>query len=113
VRLLIIEDDPLLARTMARLLEVAGHEIVDTAGSVAVALTALTAGGFEAAILDANLRRQSAAPIAVALKEKTVPFLVVTGYDAQQLDGAFSGVPCFTKPFAVDDLLAALDSMKR
>ena len=112
MRLLIIEDDPLLLRSLSRILMAAGYDIAGTPGSVAAALATIAAGSFDAAILDANLRRQSAAPIAAALKERAVPFVVVTGYNHRQLAETFSGAPCLSKPFEVDQLLTLMQQLK-
>lgn len=113
MRLLLVEDDPVLIRALARALEAAGHDILGKPGSVAAALTAIAEGTCDVVVLDANLRRQSAEPVAAALKAQGIPFVVVTGYDAEQLEGSFSGAPCLSKPFTVESLLAALDSLKR
>lgn len=113
MRLLIVEDDPLLARPLARALEVAGHSIVGTPGSVAAATTAVAETVFDAVILDANLRRQSAAPVAAALKAQGIPFVVVSGYDTNQLEGSLSGAPFLSKQFSVDDLLTMIEGFQR
>jgi len=113
MRLLLVEDDPMLVRPLARALEAAGHEIAGQAGSVAAALKELGDTTFDAVVLDTNLRQQSAEPVAAELRARAVPFLLVTGYDADQLEGSFFGAPCLSKPYAVEDLLAAIDRLHR
>jgi DNA-binding response OmpR family regulator len=86
-------------------LTAAGYDIAGTPGTGAAAPAAMAAGAFDFAILDTNLCRQRAAPIAAALKMQTIPFVIARGYDPEQLAGSFSGAPCLTKPSAIDDVL--------
>ena len=55
-RILIVEDEPLIAMMLEDFVEMVGKSVAGVADSVATALTTIEAGGVEAAILDLNLR---------------------------------------------------------
>jgi CheY-like chemotaxis protein len=98
-RLLLVEDDYMIATDLARALAEEGAAVVGPAGSVADAL-ALIAGGaaLDGAVLDINLGREPAYPVAAALRERGVPFVFATGYDAWIIPEPFRDVPRCEKP---------------
>jgi DNA-binding response OmpR family regulator len=106
--ILIVEDEPMLAFALEEFLIDAGFEVVGVAGRIETALTMIEGGGFDAAILDANLAGVSAGPAALALKARGVPFVVVSGYLASQQQSAFQGALCLQKPCPPDRLIQAL-----
>lgn len=110
-RILLIEDEPVLAFALEEFLLEAGFEIVGIAGRMETALQIIGNGVFDAVILDANLAGVSAAPAALALKELGFPFIVISGYSAAQQDSAFSGAIRFQKPCRPADLVRALHSI--
>jgi CheY-like chemotaxis protein len=71
----------------------------------------IESGAFDAAILDANLAGVSAGPAALALKAGGLPFIVVSGYLANQQESAFKGALCLQKPCPPDRLIQALRSV--
>jgi CheY-like chemotaxis protein len=107
-RILIVEDEPILAFALEEFLTSAGFEIAGVMGRLPTALDAIENLVFDAALLDANLAGVSAAPAALALKARGVPFVVVSGYLPEQQKSAFSGGPRLQKPCRPDDLLRAL-----
>lgn len=108
-RILVIEDDVLIAMEISDALETAGFEVVDLCHTVAQALDCLAQPGCcDAGVLDANLRSESAQPVANALKELRVPFVVVSGYSSQQLPDGLAAAPLLTKPLRTDDLITQL-----
>ena len=82
LRLLVVEDESLIALELEDLLAELGHRVVEVCGTVprALALVERHAGDLDAAILDANLGGTSAASIARLLEERQVPFLIASGY---------------------------------
>jgi ActR/RegA family two-component response regulator len=102
-RLLIVEDEYLLAIELAGALEEYGAEIAGLAGSVADAQTLIQAQGEEldAAVLDVNLGRDRVYPVVDTLKERGIFFVFVTGYDPWVINDKYSGVPRFEKPVRV------------
>ena len=89
-RILIVEDEPMIALTLQDLLVEAGFEVACVAGKLEKALALIEGAGCDAAIVDANLAGVSTSPAALALAARGVPFIVLSGYSAEQLQGAFS-----------------------
>ena len=81
--------------------------------SVKRALEVLPAQLPDAASLDTNLNGETSAPIADALRQKGVPFIVVSGYSSKHADQAFRDAPFVKKPFESGDLLRKLASILR
>lgn len=112
-RLLVVEDEFVIALDLQGLLEAAGHEVVALAASVADALALLHGGGaggagapaLDGAVLDVNLRGEPATPVADALAARGVPFVFVSGYGAAGRPPGHEGAPVLAKPYSEGDLL--------
>ena len=81
-RILIVEDDPMLALDLEELIVDAGFKIAAIAGKLEKALALIESGGFDAAIVDANLAGVSASPLASAMTARGLPFIVLSGYSS-------------------------------
>jgi DNA-binding response OmpR family regulator len=116
-RVLVVEDEPLIALEVAQMLETAGFEVVGPAASVDAALKLIDIAGCDAAILDVNLGQQSAEPIASRLARSKVPFVAMSGYSREQLPAGFGSVYLLSKPVQgsvlVDSLRSCLGSGER
>lgn len=111
-RILIVEDEPLIAMMLEDLVEMLGKSVAGSADSVAAAMIAIEAGGVEAAILDLNLRGgERSTPVAVALSERGIPFVFATGGGDDSVDPMFRGRPCLHKPFTIDSVEKMLASL--
>jgi len=110
-RILIVEDEALLAYMLEEFLLEAGFEIAGVAGRLETALAIIERGVLDAAVLDANLAGVSAGPAASALAARGLPFIVVSGYLPEQQPSAFSGAIRLQKPCRPDDLVTALRSI--
>jgi CheY-like chemotaxis protein len=111
-RILIVEDEMLLAMDLEMFLEDRGCEVLGPASNVAEALAILEAERPDAATVDMNLNGDSSAPVAAALQECGVPFVFVSGYNDKQNDyPAFKDVPFVNKPYDTADLHRQLDRM--
>jgi CheY-like chemotaxis protein len=106
-RLLVVEDEYIVATDFALRLEDSGAEVVGPAGSVQDALELIEAegDGLDAAVLDVNLAGEFVYPVADALATRGVPFVFTTGYDASAINPAYSGTPRCEKP--IDPALLA------
>ncbi len=106
-RLLIVEDEYMIASELATSLETMGAVVIGPAGSVREALALVERDGdrLEGAVLDINLRDERVYPVADALAARRVPFVFATGYDASVIPSAHAGVPRCEKP--VDEALLA------
>lgn len=98
-RILIVEDEYIIAADLAQSLEELGVTVIGPAGSVADALT-LMAGepAIDAAVLDVTLGAEKITPVADALRARGVPFIFATGYDAWIIPSAYADAPRFKKP---------------
>ena len=110
-RILIVEDAPMLALDLEELLVDAGFKIAGIAGKLEKALALIESGACDAAIVDANLAGVSASPLASALTARGLPFIVLSGYSSEHLQGAFPGALFFQKPFRPAQLIQALNTI--
>lgn len=100
LRLLVVEDEMLIAMTIEDVLTDLGCVVIGPAGSVAKALQILDDGQqIDGAILDLNLKGEQALPVAVALQKRGTPFFFLTGYGSAGLDQAQFSAPTLPKPF--------------
>jgi len=98
-RLLVVEDDYLIAVDLAQALEDLVAEIVGPAGSVREALELIAAAGvLDGAVLDINLGQERAWPIADELRQRNVLFVFTTGYDSWIIPEAHRDAPRCEKP---------------
>ena len=111
-KILIVEDEPLIAMMLEDFLEVLDKGVAGTVDTVAGALHALGAGGIDAAILDLNLRGgEKSTPVAEALANAGVPFVFATGGGDDMVDPRFRDRPRLQKPFTMDNVARVLDSL--
>ena len=109
MRILLVEDEVLIALQVESALEEAGFVVIGPCQSVAQALARLDIPNCcDAAVLDANLRNESADPVAKALSALRIPFVVTTGYDLKQLHGELATRTVLSKPFSSDELIMHL-----
>lgn len=98
-KILVVEDETLLAMELAAELEQAGWKVVGPAYSLAEGLELAEAEpALEAALLDVNLSGRAVYPLASALKSRGVPFVFCTGYETVDPDGRFLNAPLIRKP---------------
>lgn len=108
-RILIVEDEILVAMQIEEILEEHGFEVVGTCQSVSQALDRLSKPDpCDAVVLDGNLRSESAEPVANLLLAMKIPTIVVSGYSSKQLSGTLAATPIVAKPFRNEDLIAKL-----
>ncbi len=109
-RILIVEDDFLVARVLVDLLEDAGAQIAGPIGSLDEAIRFLESDmqPLDAAVLDVNLHGRKSYPIADILAARRVGFVFATGYGAGILQEKYQRHPRCEKPFDQAGLLAAL-----
>src|SRR5919106_3323736 len=85
LRILIVEDEFLLAMELETLLQQRGCMVLGPVASVGQALTMLDGEQPDIALLDVNLKGERATPVAAALHARGVPFILITGYSVPQL----------------------------
>lgn len=106
-RILVVEDNIILAETLAFSLEEEGAEIVGPVGAVKDALALVeTSGRLDYAVLDVNLRGEQVYPVAEILRTRGVRIVLLTGEGT--IAPSFAGVPCLQKPVTAKQLMGAL-----
>jgi DNA-binding response OmpR family regulator len=110
-KFLVVEDEFMIAMLIEDYLAELGYEMAWQTDNIPEALQIIDGNdGIDGAILDMNLRGESARPIAEALRAKQVPFCFMTGYGAG-VATSHPDAPVISKPFdmsALRDAIAAL-----
>lgn len=107
-RVLVVEDEFLVAMFLEETLEDLGCAIEGPAATVDAALALVEARALDAAILDVNLNGSSAFAVADALREKGVPFAFSSGYELDGEIAARYAARCLRKPISRSELEEAL-----
>ena len=108
-RILIVDDEPLIAMMTAEWVEDLGHTPVGPARTLAEALELLGAGDIDNAILDVSLGKEKSYPLADALVASRIPFAFATGalFDIEPGDA----VAVLAKPFALKQFEEAIEAI--
>lgn len=113
IRILLVEDDALIALDVADTLEAAGAEVVGPFGTLKSAREAAGTAQVDLAVLDIDLHGEEVFPAASILRERGVPFLFYTGRpDRIALTTVFAGIPVCPKPIDARGLLAAVNDLR-
>ena len=109
-RILIVEDEYLIAMDLKQALESAGVDVLGPVASVADALRLLAGHPPpDGAVLDINLGGESVFPLCEALRSRGVLFVFATGYNAEDVPEAWRQVSRFEKPVNSAHLLRAFE----
>lgn len=109
-RVLIVEDEPLIAMQLEEMLGEFGC-LCATAANVADGLEVLQKISFNAAFVDVNLNGAPSLPIAEVLRERGTPFVFVSGYGASEVPSEHAAAPLITKPFTEAEMIRCLRLM--
>jgi DNA-binding NtrC family response regulator len=107
-RILLVEDEVMVAMLLETILEDEKCTTVGPFGDVSSALAAARRETVDAAVLDINLAGEMVFPVAEALAERGVPFLLLSGYGATALPQDRRHWPVCDKPFKSDELVSVL-----
>jgi len=107
-RILVVEDETVVAMLIEAWLSDIGHETIGPVGTVAAALSLLEKHKVDAAIVDLSLGGTRSYEIANALRQKAIPFAWGTGYSAKDIDPDYCNEPLIAKPYSFDDLTQTL-----
>jgi CheY-like chemotaxis protein len=109
LRVLVVEDEMLVAMNIEDMLLDLGHEVAGLASRLEPALSLARDGAFDLAMLDVNLAGQQSFPVADVLIARGIPFLFATGYGSKGIAEAYRDRPVLQKPFRTRDLGEALE----
>jgi CheY-like chemotaxis protein len=106
LRLLVVEDEAMIALMIEDMLGAFGCVVVDVAGTLArgLAIVCNENVAIDGAILDINLGGEQVYPVAERLRLRGVPFIFCTGYGRAGLAPRFAQVPTLAKPYQAEDL---------
>jgi CheY-like chemotaxis protein len=108
-RILVLEDEPIIAMMLQGWLEEIDCETIGPAHSVRRALDLLQDARLDGALLDVSLRdNEKCYPVALALRDRLVPFAFLTGYAAEDVDARFREAPVVCKPLEFGAFKAAI-----
>jgi CheY-like chemotaxis protein len=109
-RVLIVEDEYLIASYLTADLNELGFVVIGPAHNLADASALASTSALDCALIDIALGEQSALPVAQILTDRHIPFVFMTG-SSESPDGPFQSVPALLKPFTVDELRRALQQL--
>ncbi|WP_373946410.1 response regulator [Paracoccus marcusii] len=110
-RVLLVEDEPLVALDLRYELEDAGATVTGVARSVPEAMAAARNGPIDLALLDGNLKGEPVDEVAALFDSLSVPFCFVSGYGRENLPQGFDHAPLIEKPFRPDTLRTILTAL--
>lgn len=113
-RVLIVEDDYLIADAMGASLELENWCVIGPFPSVATARKALV--GQEApdvAVLDVNLGNEYVFPLLDQLLRDGIPIVLTSGYDADAIPAVYANLPRLQKPVQCRSLVSCLESLTK
>jgi two-component SAPR family response regulator len=112
-RVLVVEDDYLIARDLGHMLRRLGFAVVGPFPDLAAAFAGLEAEPPDLALLDIDLRDTPVFPLAEELERRGIPVVFCTGYDHRILPPAMHRIRRITKPVVAADLAKALSYVRR
>jgi CheY-like chemotaxis protein len=112
-RIMIVEDEYLIAMEVQDLLTELGAEVVGPFGRLAPAVEAVNREQLHGALLDVRLDGETIDAIAEALVARGVPVLLATGYEKAQLPPSLQHLPMVRKPYDEKELRGLLERAYR
>jgi two-component sensor histidine kinase len=110
-RILIVEDEPIIAMDMESCLIEAGCEIAGSAGSLEKAKQLVAEADCDAALLDSNLSGERVDELAAILTRRNIPFAFVSGYGRESLPEGFREAILLRKPFTLEQVRTVVETL--
>jgi CheY-like chemotaxis protein len=107
-KVLIVEDEPLIALLLEEMMEDLGVRVTERAATLDQAHEAAQRDGFDAAILDINLHGRMCYPAAEELAQRGVPVVLVTGYARESVPLTLANAVVVSKPYQAGQIASAL-----
>jgi DNA-binding response OmpR family regulator len=107
-RVLIVEDEALLAETLCDLIEDAGCEPVGPSATVALALSLIERTRIDVALVDIRLMSETSFPVAYALRQRDIPLIFLTSYQRHDLPADLGDAILVEKPFSPPLLIGTM-----
>jgi DNA-binding response OmpR family regulator len=103
-RILIVEDEFLIASTLQDTVLDLGHECLGPAGTLAAALILAETSQFDAALVNYVLGTETADPLCELLDRRGIPFAFATGLDGAGAGTRWADKPRLNKPYPLEDV---------
>src|SRR5215210_2710688 len=110
-RVLVIEDEALVAMLIEDMIHDSGDEMVGSASRLSDALVLVQEARADVALLDINLGGVLAYPVADVLRQRGVPIVFTSGYGSAGLIERFQDCPILDKPFDQHSLEKAIHTV--
>ncbi len=112
MRVLVVEDETLVAILLEDMLTDLGCEVIGLAARVGAAREMVERNKPDCVILDVNVGGEMVYPVAEMLEARGVPFVFVTGYSGKTVVPRFQTRPTLQKPFECDQLRTVLSGLR-
>jgi CheY-like chemotaxis protein len=113
LRVLLVEDEAIIAIMLEDMLAELGCEVIGPAASIAEAIQLAGAESLGGAFLDVNLGGESVYPVADLLAARGIPFVFVSGYGPTGIAARYSGAIVLSKPILDADIERAVAALRR
>lgn len=111
LRVLLVEDSPVVSAFAVEALEELGCVVIGPAQNMAVARDLAEGEPLDAALIDVRIRGEKSFSICDILARRSVPFILTSGYADWSIPGRWSEVQQLPKPFKVEELKVALQQV--
>lgn len=111
-RVLVVEDESMVAMMVQDYLVDEGYEVVALAGTLDDALNAAEQCSFDVALLDVNLAGTPSFPVAEVLEARGIPYMFLTGYGPDSLPERLKGRYGLQKPFKMRELRREIERVR-
>ena len=108
LRILVVEDEILIAMLLEHLLTEMGHEVIGPAFRIDEALEFARQADLDFAVLDVNVAGSQSFPVADILRERNIPFVFATGYGAEGFRDGYLDEVILHKPYEPRELERAI-----
>ncbi len=110
LRILIVEDEMLVAFFLEDCLTSLGHTVIGPASRLSGALRFAATEDFDLALLDVNVAGEEIYPAAAEIKSRGIPFVFLSGYGKRGLREDWQDSPLCNKPFTAETLAGCIDA---
>ena len=107
-RILVVEDDMLIAMDIASMVEKCGFTVIGPVGRLDKALDAARQTELDGAVIDIQLDGERVWPLAELLQDRGVPTVLLSGHSRAEMPQRFSDLPLLSKPVSGQLLQRAL-----
>lgn len=108
MRVLILEDDLVVGLDIAEELSDDGYEIAGPVSNISDAMKLIESADIDFAVLDANIKGELPRRLARRCRNRAIPFVYVSGHDANYIRSRLPDAPLIAKPFKMKTLKSFL-----